>query len=261
MPCALCTIKNVGNSNTIFSIANLLKTIQWVIIVIGCLLIHGFTGAPFEIQPLADYLRETTDWVISTPTLPGHGDTLQLKGVSNKQWINHAEKELQLLLEKCDQVYVIGFSMGGLIAGYLATKYPIDKLVLLSAAAYYINLKQLLLDIKNMIKDGYQGNINENELFLRYKKKVVETPISATIEFRRLVNQIRPRLKDIKVPTLIVQGECDGIVPVKSANYIYETIDSKIKRMCLLPESKHHVCHSNNTEQLISEINAFLKEN
>ena len=228
--------------------------------VIGCLLIHGFTGAPFEIQPLADYLQETKDWVIRTPTLPGHGDNLHLKGITNQQWVSHAEKELLFLLEKCDQVYIIGFSMGGLIAGYLATKYPIDKLVLLSAAAYYINLKQLLVDIKEMIKDSYQGNIKENELFLRYKKKIAETPISATIQFRGLVKEIRPKLKDIKVPTLIIQGERDGIVPVKSAYYIYQTIGSPIKKLCFLPESKHHVCHGDDSEQLITEINAFLKE-
>ncbi|KPD00014.1 hypothetical protein LR69_01687 [Geobacillus sp. BCO2] len=40
--------------------------------MIGCLCIHGFTGSPEEVAPLADYLRERTDWVIETPTLPGH---------------------------------------------------------------------------------------------------------------------------------------------------------------------------------------------
>ncbi|MEI2400785.1 alpha/beta hydrolase, partial [Paenibacillus phytohabitans] len=99
-----------------------------------------------------------------------------------------------------DKVFVVGFSMGGLIAGYLATRYPIQKLVLLSAAAYYINPKQLVADIKIMLRDGLNKTLHKNELFLRYKKKIVDTPLSATIEFRKLVQRVRPELHHIKVP-------------------------------------------------------------
>ncbi|MBE4909677.1 alpha/beta fold hydrolase [Bacillus luteolus] len=224
----------------------------------GCLLIHGFTGSPFEVEPLAKHLQETTDWEIRMPTLPGHGTELHLKGVTNQEWLNYAEDELQDLLAFCDEVYLIGFSMGGLIAGYLASKYPVKKLVLLSAAAYYINPRQLLFDIKDMIKDGLRGNLKENVLYLRYKKKITDTPFRATLEFRTLVNKIRPKLRDIDVPTLIIQGECDGIVPVKSAQFLYDTISSKVKKICLLPQSKHHVCHGEDIWTLFSEVDAFL---
>lgn len=226
--------------------------------MIGCLCIHGFTGSPYEVEPLATYLKEHTDWLIVMPTLPGHGETLELKGISNSDWLRHAENELEKLLDVCDEVYVIGFSMGGIIAGYLATKYPIKKLVLLSAAVYYVNPKQLFTDVKDMVADAVRGTINENELFLRYKEKIVHTPLKATMEFRKLVRFVRPKFKDIHIPTLIIQGECDGIVPIKSAHYLYEKIVAEDKQLCLLPQSKHHVCHSEDQEILFKEVYLFL---
>lgn len=227
--------------------------------MIGCLCIHGFTGAPYEVDPLVHHLRQTTNWFIKAPTLPGHGEQLQLKGVTYTDWIGCAEKELQELLRTCEHVYLVGFSMGGLIASYLATKYSIKKLVLLSAAAYYVNPKQLLLDVRKMITDGINGKIAKNELFLRYKKKISDTPIQATLEFKALVSSVRPKLKEVVVPTLIIQGECDGIVPAKSAHYLYNTIGSTTKKLCFLPSSKHHVCHGDDQERLFKEIDLFLK--
>jgi carboxylesterase len=227
-------------------------------IMIGCLCIHGFTGAPYEIEPLAEHLRKTRNWIIKTPTLPGHGDTLLLKGIAYHKWLDHAEEELINLLSICDEVYLIGFSMGGLIASYLAAHYPVKKLVLLSAAVYYVNPKQLFLDLTNMVKDSVKGKLSENELFQRYKKKIMETPVTATMEFRKLVRHTRPFLKNIHIPTLIIQGECDGIVPVKSAHYLYKVIPAENKQLVFLSSSQHHVCHGADQTQLFSVVEQFL---
>jgi esterase/lipase len=228
--------------------------------MIGCLCIHGFTGAPYEVEPLVHYLQERTDWVFRVPTLPGHGDTLSLKGIHYEEWLEYAELELKKLIETCDEIYVIGFSMGGLIAGFLAAKYPVDKLILLSAAAYYMNPKQLFSDVKGIAADMLKGNLVKNELFQRYKRKIKETPFAATWQFRRLVSYIKPLISQIKVPTLIAQGECDGIVPLKSAEYLYRTIPAKQKKLTLIKESKHHICHCEEKEALFSQVYDFLKD-
>ncbi|MBP2243248.1 esterase/lipase [Cytobacillus eiseniae] len=228
--------------------------------MIGCMCIHGFTGAPFEVEPLANYLKNHTDWEIAVPTLPGHGDKLELKGINYKKWIEHAENELQRLIEKCETVYVIGFSMGGLIASYLAIHYPVTKLVLLSAAALYVNPKQLLLDIGEMFKDAFRRQLTQNELFIRYTRKIRATPITATLQFRRLVAMIRPILNQVKVPTLIAQGEVDGVVPPKSAQYLYNHIGTTTKKLIYLKKSKHLICHCEEREDLFVEVLQFLKK-
>jgi carboxylesterase len=226
--------------------------------MIGCLFIHGFTGAPYEVDPLANDIKEKTGWLVRVPTLPGHGVTLSLKGHTYNEWVEYAEQELLALMDEVDEVYVIGFSMGGVIASYLAAKYEVKKLVLLSAAVYYVNPKQILLDCKEMIRDLCQGNLQQNELYNRYKKKLLETPIRATFEFQKLVKKVKPYLNELTLPVLIIQGECDGIVPVKSAHYLYKTIPSKEKVLHLLPCSKHHVCHGEDYQDLKEYVETFL---
>ncbi|WML58071.1 alpha/beta fold hydrolase [Neobacillus sp. PS2-9] len=228
--------------------------------MIGCLCIHGFTGAPYEVEPLVEFLQKHTDWEFRVPTLPGHGETSSLKGVHYQEWINHAETELKKLIETCDEVYVVGFSMGGMIASYLAANYPVDKLILLSAAAYYMNPRQLVADIKLTLIDAFKGNLKENELFHRYKRKITETPIAATLQFRQLVAFIKPLLKQVEVPTLIAQGECDGIVPLKSAEYLYQTIGAKHKKLTYIKQSKHHICHCEERGALFNQVLDFLME-
>ncbi len=93
----------------------------------GCLLIHGYTGGPHEVEPLAAYLREHTDWDVEVPTLPGHGVNLELDNVTHTAWLAAAEDALKNMQEKADKLYLIGFSMGGMIAAYLASRHDIDN--------------------------------------------------------------------------------------------------------------------------------------
>src|SRR5690625_5472321 len=96
--------------------------------MIGCMLIHGYTGGPYELAPLTNYLKENTNFIVVVPTLPGHGKNLALDDVSHEDWLNTAEETFLQLRKKVDRIYLIGFSMGGMIASYLAAKYNVNKL-------------------------------------------------------------------------------------------------------------------------------------
>src|SRR5690554_30541 len=150
--------------------------------MIGCLCLHGFSGTPDEIAAITSHY-EKKNWLVYCPTLPGHGTKDGLKGVTYKHWIYAATVAAEELLKRCDKVYVIGFSMGGMIASYIATKYPIDKLVLLSSAAYYINPKQIVQDVTGWIVEGLKGELDDDKLYQFYREKVKQTPILAAKEF------------------------------------------------------------------------------
>ncbi|WP_042352510.1 alpha/beta hydrolase [Bacillus massiliigorillae] len=225
---------------------------------IGCLCIHGFTGAPFEVEPLAEYFRFHTNWEIVVPTLPGHGENGDLSSIQYMEWIACAEDALQQLFERCEEIFVVGFSMGGIIACNLAKKYPVKKLVLLSAAAKYISAKQLSLDIKDVIKDSFRGNIKDNELYKRYTTKIKQTPLHATGQFRTLVAANAKVFKDITIPVFIAQGRRDGIVPPKTAGFLYRKLASDYKVVYIDEEAKHLICHSPHNETLFHIIQQFL---
>ncbi|RKQ30919.1 alpha/beta hydrolase [Oceanobacillus halophilus] len=228
--------------------------------MIGCLVIHGFTGGPYEVGPLAKFLKERTNWHIEIPTLPGHGRELDLKDSSFKEWIIAAEEELKKMKEKYEKIYVIGFSMGGMIAAYLTAKYKIEKLVLLAPARKYLSFRQIAHDIGEVVGDGVKGALHDNKLYNHYKRKLGMVPMRANIEFMKLVKFTRPYLSKVKVPVLIAQGQQDGMVPYKTVYYLDKEINSEQKKLVLFERSKHLICLGEDKDTLNEMVFDFLKE-
>ncbi|GGA84291.1 alpha/beta hydrolase [Ornithinibacillus halotolerans] len=228
--------------------------------MIGCLIIHGFTGGPHELEPLTNYLKTNTDWHISVPTLPGHGEKLALENANYKSWLETAEDSLKEIKEKYDEIYIIGFSMGGMIAAYLAAKYKVDKLVLLATAGKYLSFKQISVDIGYMLKDGLSGKLEQNKLFRHYKRKMGSVPFKANLEFLKLVRLTRKSLKNVDTPVLIAQGQMDNMVPYKTAYYLDKEIPSKKKEVVFFERSRHLICLGNDKDTLNKMVFEFLRK-
>lgn len=227
----------------------------------GVLFLHGFSGGPYEVQPFADYIKEQTDWTISIPTFSGHGvaEHLMMKGYKAEHWMMEAEIAYRKLAKQVDEVIVVGFSMGGVIAMYLAIRYKVKKLVLLSAAAKYVSPSQLVKDIRFMANDAIHKKLQDNELFARYKFKFKNVPLSATIEFMKVVQKTAPYISNINCPTFIVQGLLDGIVPSTTGPFLFDQIGSKEKYMYISKYGKHHICYSDDSDQWFDEVYRFLR--
>jgi carboxylesterase len=226
--------------------------------MIGCLVIHGYTGGPYEVEPLVNYLHEHTDWHIEVPTLPGHGRQLDLKGKSHKNWISAAEEALTGLMEKYERIYVIGFSMGGMISAYLAAKYKVDKLVLLAPAGKYLSFKQIAVDAGGFVADGVRGKLGSNKLYNHYRNKLGRVPFKANLEFLKLVKFTRGYLKKVESEVLIAQGQMDGMVPYKTAYYLDKEITSERKEVVFFERSRHLICLGDDRETLNSMVLQFL---
>lgn len=226
--------------------------------LVGCLLIHGFTGSPIEVEPLALHLQERGIETVS-PTLAGHGEdpVLSMKEVNWQDWVRSAEVAMQEIQGKCDTVYVVGFSMGGLIAAYLANRYPVTKLVLLSASVFYLNPKLWAKDFAELVQAIFRDKQQLQE-YRRYRERIKATPIRAVVQFRHLVRALKPELANINIPTLIIQGACDTLVDPRSAQYIYDNILCQDKHLHVLPKSKHIVCHDCEQDKLIQLVEKFL---
>ncbi len=228
--------------------------------MIGCLLIHGFTGGPYELGPLAEYLKEQTDWHIETPTLSGHGKELHLENTTYKDWITDAEDTLRQMAAKYDEIYIVGFSMGGMIAAYLAAKYNVNKLVLLATAGKYLDFKQIRADLHEVIRDGLKGELENNKIYNHYKKKFGQVPIKANIEFMKLINFTRPYLKDVDAPVLIAHGQQDSMVPYKTAYYLDKEIHSEYKELVLLDRSRLLLCLGDDKDTINLMVHDFLEK-
>ncbi|WP_217587366.1 alpha/beta hydrolase [Lentibacillus saliphilus] len=226
----------------------------------GCLIIHGYTGGPHELEPLVAYLREHMSWDIETPTLPGHGETLTIEDMSHEKWLTAAEHTLKELQKRHEHVYVIGFSMGGMIASYLAAKYNVSKLVLLAPSRKFLSFKQIMRDIGGIIFDGVRGKAQENKIYMHYRRKLTTVPIKANVEFLKLVRHTRAYMSQIQAPVLIAQGQQDHMVPYRTAFFLDKEITSKQKEIVLFEKSRHLICLGEDRDTLNKIVHDFLAD-
>ncbi|HLR14398.1 MAG TPA: alpha/beta fold hydrolase [Bacillota bacterium] len=225
---------------------------------IGCLMLHGFTGGTYEVGPLAYHLQEHTTWDIRLPTLPGHEKNARIEEATHEEWLERAESILQDLLQKNDTVYIIGFSMGGMIAAYLAATYPVEKVVFLAPAVKVLSVRQLTIDVSEVVADGFRGRLNENVIYEHYKAKLRTVPARAGFEFLKLQRYTRPYLKEVTVPVFIAHGRQDTIVPVQTVHYLQREIPSAKKQVVIFDRSRHLLCLGEDQHVLIRMVYEFL---
>lgn len=213
----------------------------------ACLLLHGFTGGPHELEPLARHLR-SRGWDCIMPTLAGHDRPLrQLHTVCRADWLESASGHAERLTERDGRFDAVGFSMGGLIAAYLANRFPVRRLVLLNAAVYYANPGRFVSHVLRQWRSGCLERV-------RFKQ---ETTVGAVLEFAKLVRELKPEFARVTVPTLIAQSERDEVVHPRSAAYIANRVRGP-KEVTVVPEALHMICMGRQARKLFVEVERFL---
>src|SRR4051812_13660433 len=100
---------------------------------IGCLCLHGLSAAPQEMYWFGKHLHQCGATVYG-PRLHGHGVTRDyFRHTRWQDWYLSALDGYHLLRSQCDQVFVLGLSMGALISLRLAASEQIAGVVALAA--------------------------------------------------------------------------------------------------------------------------------
>src|SRR5256714_10666613 len=108
----------------------------------GCLLLHGFTGTPQNVRPLADYLARR-GLTVSVPGIAGHGTSVEdLDDTGPDDWLATAEKAMADLRQSCQHIVVGGISLGGTYALELARRHQ-DLLGIIVMAAPVLDIEPL----------------------------------------------------------------------------------------------------------------------
>lgn len=222
------------------------------------LLIHGFAGGSYDYGDLGNDLQLYKNFDVFTFTLPGH-DKLIINKVTKDDWISSAEEQIEKIIHRgYKTIYVIGHSMGGVIATYLASKYhEVKKLVLAAPAFKYFSFKDDKLDVIESLKIV-------PKLFKEYSSeeilsRVFKIPATTIREFMKLVEEHTDDIKKITIPTLIIHGTKDEIVPVDSVNYVYDNIGSTSVTMIEIERLTHDLFINDRYDEVKKLIIDFLK--
>lgn len=224
----------------------------------GVLLIHGFTGTPSELRPMGEYLAEK-GFAVKAPA--GHGTTPeQMMNTGMKDWIKSAGDAYFDLRSRCNDVFVAGLSMGGLLALHLAARLPVKGVVSMCAPIFLTDrragLSRFLAPfIKfNANKAPYPEHV---EVYMAGYRK---TPVRCVPELLRLIRTVRRELPEIKAPALVLQADQDRTVRPESADYIYKHIGSRQKRILRYSNSGHILTVDLDMEQVFADVETFLRE-
>ncbi len=219
----------------------------------GCLLIHGYTGGPFEVEPLAQRLQ-TEGYYTLCPTLHGHGGVRKnLRYSSYEKWLESAENAYIELTKQCDDIAIIGFSMGGLLTFPLAHKYKPKCIVTMSTPIYCIDFKNLMEDLLLKIRTRDVQRLKE------YFYSCF-TPMVANLNFRILLHHSKRLIPQLNMPAMVVQGQKDPVVKAKSARFIYNKIPSNQKELYFYEYSTHQLHYSSEKEAIYDNIIRFVKQ-
>lgn len=213
-------------------------------------IIHGFTGNLYDNEYLMNYLEYDPSFDVFARTLPGHNKD-RFSDASVSEWKQSVDDEIKELIKKgYKTIYVIGHSMGGILASYAASRYKeVKKIVLVNAAFDYLNFKQN----KNDIKD------HDFSKYSHLWQKALRTSPLMVNEFRKLVKESNSILPNVWCDALILRSERDEIVPSDVGDIIYEKISSRKKYLTDILDASHVVLKGDRKEIVSRYIRKFLK--
>ncbi len=228
---------------------------------VGCLLMHGFTGSPANVRFIAEALASQGHTVYS-PMLSGHGTSLRdMNAQRHTDWLRDAEEGYEKLVRAgCTDIFVMGHSMGGVLAMLLAEQKPVRGLVLFCAP---LRLKAYLLlagpigAVKPYLYDNVPAIYNGNP----YAQGYIGTPLRRIRDIRRLCALAKQSLKNITCPVLLFQSRNDNRVDLSSVGMIERGVKSATFTTVYLDRSTHGCPYGQEREDVAAKCLLFVEEN
>jgi carboxylesterase len=235
----------------------------------SCLVLHGLGGGAYELGLVISML-ESEGLRVSAPVLPGHeGPGPIMPSSCWRDWAATVEKAYDALAAEPGETVVVGFSTGATLALHLATRRPVARLVLLAPFlairfSYLIPLRPefYLRHIARVIPNLRRRRpaVRDHEMRRQVAAAACYRTFSlgATLSALELIEEVKPIVPQITIPTLIIQGKRDTVVEPRNATWLYDQLGSSRKRLVILPRSDHLVALDRDREQVISLTRDFV---
>ena len=208
--------------------------------------VHGFgKNLSHEFDPFSKYFRKRRYQVIQFDMY----DINNPHDTDYKEWIKKAENAMKEVVKEDRDIILLGFSMGGVIASYLASIFPVKMLILCAPAFQYLDLPKITAQGVKLIKNigkASDGNSVDSK---------------RTKAFTEVVSNYKESIYQVDCPVLFIHGTSDEIIPVDSSRDAYKELTVK-KRMILLEGAKHRFLYDGMMEQTAFVIiEQAIKEN
>jgi carboxylesterase len=221
---------------------------------VGALVVHGFTGNPQSMRPLAEAFA-AAGFTVSMPLLPGHGTQVDdMVPTRFEDWSSAADQAYAALAARCEKVVVAGLSMGGTLTLWLATRHPeIAGIVLINALAdgQVPGLTAMVAQLRELGEPLVPGIGSDIALEGSVEIAYPMTPVQPLLSLYDALAPLRERLADIGCPVLLLTSPQDHVVDPVSSDFIAASVSGPVERVTL--ERSFHVATLDHDAPLIEQ--------
>jgi carboxylesterase len=232
---------------------------------VGIVLVHGFTGTPFEVRPLGEHLARE-GFEVRAPLLPGHGATPgALDRTTWRDWVDEVDRAVDAMQRRRRRVAVIGQSLGGLIALHLGTRRR--ELAAIGSLAAPLWLPWLAARVAASTQRGILRGVRTLPKLggsdVRDRRVRAENPcydaiptraLGHLLAFMRIVDDALPL---VAPPVLVLHGAQDHTAPVACAARI--AARTRAQRLRILPRSYHLIASDVERDAVAAEVTRFVR--
>lgn len=233
---------------------------------LSVLLLHGFTGSPWELRQLGDSLA-SRGMHVTCPRLPGHGQTPEaMLYAGAPEWLAAAEAALASMKE-ARTVAIAGLSMGALLAMILAGRNrarvkavalmaPALRLQAFGAGALHAIRRSPLFDLapKWISKDGV--DLEDDEM-RRLAPALPRYPLKRVLDMFTLQDWAREAEPRLTCPSLVIGAVHDHVVELEPIHALHARLPFSEK--LVLQRGFHQVVRDTDRALAISTVSHFLE--
>lgn len=211
---------------------------------VGVLLLHGFSGSPYEMTYIGQELAKA-GFNVECPRLSGHGTVWQdMNRVRYTDWIRDAEYALRNLGERAKKIYIAGISMGGALALHLASHHPDVKGLFLVNPVIFLKgfqskllfIGRFLLPYKEKKKDkGNRRHIKDRSIKLVNYDVL---PTKGAYQMKKLVAFVRKDIKNVFQPVTVFRSRDDSQL-FRNVKFIIKNVSALDPQLIWLENSYH----------------------
>jgi carboxylesterase len=226
------------------------------------LCIHGLTGTPYEVRPLAETLA-ARGMRARGPLLPGHGGSPdELSRVSYTDWVECVQGEVAELRSEHERVFVCGLSLGGLLTLWLAANESVEAAAAIGTPLRFRGAVPLAVALGRFVRPmlSKEGGSDIRDPAARERHPSMSAmPTASVHQLIRLQRRVRRALRSLRTPLLVAHGALDRTAHPSNLEAIAGAVSSARVERLVLAESAHIVPVDVDGPQLCDAIGDFFE--
>ncbi|MBN1668811.1 MAG: alpha/beta fold hydrolase, partial [Anaerolineales bacterium] len=182
-----------------------------------------------------------------------------------QDWLADIEGGLAVLNDCCERVFVIGLSMGGLLALTAAARYPMAGVISMSAPyqAIFSPAKRRWLAATLWLRPLQHKPQEQKHPTLPERREknypaYPAYPPRILLELDALIRAMQAGLPQVQAPALLIHSYQDAAIPVASLEQIYARLGSPHKKKLLLEGFNHALVQDPKRQVVFDAIAAFI---